>query len=53
MNDLPSEARAYLARLESLTGVPVLMVSTGAAREETIVADEEMARRWFGVEPIC
>jgi adenylosuccinate synthase len=53
MDDLPAEARAYLARLESLTGVPVLMVSTGAAREDTIVADAEMARRWFGVDRFC
>ncbi|MEW5981454.1 MAG: adenylosuccinate synthase [Acidobacteriota bacterium] len=50
MEDLPAEARAYLARLESLTGVPIFIVSTGAAREETIVADKETARRWFGTD---
>ena len=36
--DLPSQARAYLARLESACGVPVTMVSTGAERDETIVS---------------
>ncbi|OPY15776.1 adenylosuccinate synthase [Syntrophus aciditrophicus] len=37
MDDLPSNARRYLERLESLTGVPVILVSVGAGREETIV----------------
>jgi adenylosuccinate synthase len=36
--DLPPEARAYLARLESACGVPVTMISTGAERDETIVS---------------
>jgi adenylosuccinate synthase len=36
--ELPSGARAYLARLESACGVPVTMVSTGAERDETIVS---------------
>ncbi len=48
MEDLPKEAHAYLARLEALTGVPMLLISTGAAREDTVVADGAMARRWFG-----
>ena len=34
--DLPAEARAYVARLEELTGVPVGIVSTGSEREDTI-----------------
>ncbi len=45
--DLPDEARAYLDRLAQLTGVPVVLVSTGAAREDTIVKDEALAARWF------
>ena len=35
--DLPANARAYLQRIEALTGVPIAMVSTGADRAETIL----------------
>jgi adenylosuccinate synthase len=38
LDDLPSQARAYLARLEAACGVPVTMISTGAERDETIVS---------------
>jgi adenylosuccinate synthase len=38
LDALPAAARAYLARLEEACGVPVTMISTGAEREETIVA---------------
>jgi adenylosuccinate synthase len=34
---LPRAARDYLARIESLTGVPIAIISTGPDREETIV----------------
>ncbi len=34
---LPANARAYLERIEALTGVPIAMVSTGPDRAETIV----------------
>ena len=34
---LPATARAYLQRIEALTGVPIAMVSTGADRDETIL----------------
>ncbi|MGE5171457.1 MAG: adenylosuccinate synthase [Rudaea sp.] len=34
---LPGAARAYLQRVEALTGVPIAMVSTGADRDETIL----------------
>jgi adenylosuccinate synthase len=34
---LPAEARAYLARLEALLGIPVDVVSTGPGREAIIV----------------
>ena len=37
LEDLPANARAYLARIEKLCDVPVAMVSTGADRNETIV----------------
>ena len=34
---LPQTARAYLRRIETLTGVPIAMVSTGPERDETIL----------------
>ncbi len=35
--ELPKSARAYLARIEELTGVPVTIVSMGPERDDTIV----------------
>ena len=34
---LPSEAKAYLERIEQLAGVPVDVISTGPARDAVIV----------------
>jgi adenylosuccinate synthase len=34
---LPAEAKAYVARLEEVTGVPAAILSTGSDREHTIV----------------
>ena len=34
---LPAPARAYLKRIETITEVPIDMVSTGADRSETII----------------
>ncbi|MDR2016500.1 MAG: adenylosuccinate synthase [Burkholderiales bacterium] len=34
---LPANARAYLKRIEALTGVPIAMASTGPERNETIL----------------
>jgi adenylosuccinate synthase len=34
--DLPGEARAYLDRLEELSGVPVRYVSVGTRRDQII-----------------
>ena len=48
VEDLPEEARAYIARLEALTGVPALLVSTGPGRDETIIRDGALVRAWFG-----
>lgn len=36
-NDLPENARSYLARIEQLVGVPLDIISTGPDRQETIV----------------
>jgi adenylosuccinate synthase len=35
--DLPGAARAYLARLAEVCGVPITMISTGPDREQTII----------------
>ena len=35
--ELPANARTYLARIEELAGVPVDIISTGPDREETII----------------
>jgi adenylosuccinate synthase len=45
--DLPEAARAYIARLEAVTGVPAAVVSTGSAREDTIIRDDSIAAEWF------
>ena len=37
LDDLPANARAYVRRLEELTGAPMAMVSVGAGRTETIL----------------
>src|SRR5687767_1940493 len=41
--DLPREARAYIARLEDVTGVRAAIVSTGSAREDTILREGILA----------
>jgi adenylosuccinate synthase len=41
--ELPREARAYIARLEEITGVPAAIVSTGSGREETIFREGMLA----------
>jgi adenylosuccinate synthase len=46
--DLPPAAQRYIARLEELTGVPAAVVSTGSAREDTIIRDDSVAAAWFG-----
>ena len=35
--ELPAAARKYLARIEQETGVPIVMVSVGPSREDTII----------------
>jgi len=40
---LPANARAYLKRIETLTGVPIAMVSTGPDRDETILVHHPFA----------
>jgi len=35
--DLPQNARTYLARMSELTGLPIDIISTGAERNDTII----------------
>ena len=37
VEDLPANARAYIQRIEEVTGAPIDIISTGADRKETIV----------------
>jgi adenylosuccinate synthase len=48
-NALPKEARNYIARLEDITGVPAAVISTGSAREATIIRDDSIAAKWFAL----
>jgi len=45
--DLPGEAQRYVARLEEITGVPAAIISTGSAREDTIIREDAVASEWF------
>jgi adenylosuccinate synthase len=39
LSELPAQALAYIHRIETLTGVPVQIVSVGPGRDQTIVID--------------
>jgi adenylosuccinate synthase len=43
LDALPREARAYLDRIEALTGAPVTMVSTSPERDDTIILTHPFA----------
>jgi adenylosuccinate synthase len=43
LGDLPSEARAYVERIERLAGCPVTLVSVGSRRDATIVLSNPFA----------
>jgi len=45
-SDLPENARRYIARLEAISGVPAVIVSTGSERDDTILRDEIADRRF-------
>jgi adenylosuccinate synthase len=45
--DLPPEAKQYIARLEEVSGVPVAIVSTGSDRADTIVREGSLAAQWL------
>ena len=46
-DQLPAEARRYVARLEDVSGVECAIVSTGSDRAETIVRKGSVVDRWF------
>jgi adenylosuccinate synthase len=46
--DLPDAARAYVRRLEEVSGVPAAIISTGSDRDETILRTDSVLSRWFG-----
>jgi adenylosuccinate synthase len=46
-DDLPAEARAYVQRIESLTGVAAAVVSTGPDRDDTIVRGGSVVSSWL------
>ncbi|MDR1292912.1 MAG: adenylosuccinate synthase [Clostridiales Family XIII bacterium] len=39
-DELPEEARAYIAEIEDISGAPVKIVSVGPGREQTIIREE-------------
>ena len=47
MDQLPAEARRYIARLEAVSGVPCAIISTGSDRGETIMRDDSVVATWF------
>jgi adenylosuccinate synthase len=50
-DELPDAAKRYVARLEDVTGVPAAIISTGSAREDTIVRPDSIAAKWFSPTP--
>jgi len=49
MEQLPTEARRYIARLEEVSGVECAIISTGSDRQETIVKPASAVAKWLGV----
>ncbi len=46
-DELPVEARRYIARLEEVSDAPIAIVSTGSDREETIIRSGSVAETWM------
>ena len=49
-DDLPENAKRYIARLEQISGVPAALVSTGSERHDTILRDDVLAARLQGIK---
>ncbi|MBE2898333.1 adenylosuccinate synthase [Pasteurellaceae bacterium TAE3-ERU1] len=43
INQLPDTARAYIKRIEEVTGVPIAILSTGPDRVQTMILDDPFA----------
>ena len=48
IDQLPAEARQYIARLEAVSGVPCAIISTGSDRAETIIRSDSVVAEWLG-----
>ncbi len=46
-SDLPAAARAYIRRLEEVSGVPAAIISTGSDRHDTIIRDDDAVPGWL------
>jgi len=45
--ELPIDARRYIARLEEVSGVPAAIISTGSDRDETIIREDSIVGNWL------
>ncbi len=48
INDLPKNALAYIKRIEEIADVPVVIISTGPDRKETIVLSNPLTEHYSG-----
>jgi len=48
--DLPENAKRYIARLEEVSGVPAAIISTGSERDDTILRHEILERANFKLQ---
>ena len=46
-DELPDEAKQYIARLEEAVGVPIGLISTGSDRDETIIRENSVVAGWL------
>ena len=46
-NELPTEAKAYIRRLEELAGVPFAIISTGTDRHDTLLPPGSILDTWL------
>ena len=46
-DQLPTEAKAYIKRLEELAGVPFAIISTGTDRHDTLLPPGSILDTWF------
>ncbi len=51
IEELPANARRYIARLEELSGAPIAIISTGSDREDTIFCDGSAVSTMIGQAP--